>query len=283
MNNNICINEQIFDGRTAGEMLKAARTTGRRKREIQTIARQLCIREDFLEALESCNYTKIPELVYILGFARNYAMELELDPKLIIGKIKYEMGIIQPHVEEEENTEISEIIETPIIMTPDVPRKGTTARATELIKNNIKIVIAGVCALVILLVGISVFSGGGKERVIYAEEYDVSETGTAQTGIQFRIPVRESFGTANRANATVVLQATAESWVMIEDARGQTLFSRVLTRGDIYYVPVANVRATVGNAGGIDVWVNGRLAPALGADNARRSGIVMTPAALMGN
>ena len=64
---------------TAGEMLRNARTTGRRKREISTIAKQLCIREEFLQALEDGNYTEIPETVYILGFARNYAMELGLN------------------------------------------------------------------------------------------------------------------------------------------------------------------------------------------------------------
>ena len=61
---------------TAGEMLRNARTTGRRKREIQTIAKLLCIKEEFLQALEDGNYTVLPEVVYILGFARNYAMEL---------------------------------------------------------------------------------------------------------------------------------------------------------------------------------------------------------------
>ena len=35
---------------TAGEMLRNARTTGRRKREIATIAKLLCIREEFLTA-----------------------------------------------------------------------------------------------------------------------------------------------------------------------------------------------------------------------------------------
>ena len=78
---------------TAGEMLRVARTTGRRKREIQTIAKQLCIREEFLQALEDGDYTALPETVYILGFARNYAMELGLDPDLIVAKIKRELGI----------------------------------------------------------------------------------------------------------------------------------------------------------------------------------------------
>ena len=37
---------------TAGEMLRNARTTGRRKREISTIAKLLCIKEEFLEAVK---------------------------------------------------------------------------------------------------------------------------------------------------------------------------------------------------------------------------------------
>ena len=78
---------------SAGEMLRTARTTGRRKREISTIAKQLCIREEFLQALEDGNYTLLPELVYILGFARNYAMELGIDPDIIVKKIKQEMCV----------------------------------------------------------------------------------------------------------------------------------------------------------------------------------------------
>ena len=78
---------------TAGQMLHNARTTGRRKREIPTISKQLCIREEFLEALENGDYSVIPEPVYILGFARNYAMELGLNPDEIVEKIKKEMGI----------------------------------------------------------------------------------------------------------------------------------------------------------------------------------------------
>ena len=35
---------------SVGEILRNARTTGRRKRELQTIAKQRCIREEFLQA-----------------------------------------------------------------------------------------------------------------------------------------------------------------------------------------------------------------------------------------
>ena len=88
---------------TAGEMLRNARTTGRRKREIPTIAKQLCIREEFLEALENGDYNAIPETVYILGFARNYAMELGLEPEEVIAKIKKEMGLLTDCVPDDDD------------------------------------------------------------------------------------------------------------------------------------------------------------------------------------
>ena len=83
---------------TAGEMLKNARTTGRRKREIATISKLLCIREEFLTALEEGNYRVIPEDVYILGFARSYAVELGLNPDEVIAKIKKELGITKDNL-----------------------------------------------------------------------------------------------------------------------------------------------------------------------------------------
>ena len=62
------------------------------------------------------------------------------------------------------------------------------------------------------------------------------------------------------------------------------MFSRVLVPGDVYYVPLGDkYKATFGNAGGIDVWVNGKLIPDVGADHVRKSGISMSPDSLLGN
>ena len=94
MTENENINTDVHSEMTVGEILRNARTTGRRKREIPTISKQLCIREEFLQALEDGNYNVIPENVYILGFARNYAMELGLDPDEIVNKLKREMGLV---------------------------------------------------------------------------------------------------------------------------------------------------------------------------------------------
>ncbi|MDR1207130.1 MAG: DUF4115 domain-containing protein [Rickettsiales bacterium] len=265
-------NNDVYNGKTAGEMLKAARTTGRRKRELATIARQLCIREEFLEALENGDYKKIPELVYILGFARNYAIELELDPKIIVQKIKQEMGIKKN--EEPENVPKSDSKTKPA-GTPFA--KNITGQVISFIARYWKWIVGILVAGAIVATGVLVvFSNAGSQKDMYS-----SGNATAEVVMlplpEFRQNVKEQFGMENRASAQIVLQATAETWLKVEDSRGETLFSRVMMPGDVYYAPASDARATVGNAGGLDVFANGKLAPKLGPDHTRKSDIKLNP------
>ena len=298
------IREQIYDGRKAFEMLKAARTTGRRKREISTIARQLCIREEFLEALENGEYSKIPELVYILGFARNYALELELDPKVIIPKIKLEMGLLDDDMypkrndDDEEQECASPVSSCAGWATGTAPAPTRTGDASDssqyFVSRNWKWILSVLAAAAVVIAVVLVASNNKNHgrrldsrapSIVAAPatagiEPAAQPTVPAQTEPRFNLPIREKFGTENRAGATIVLQATAETWLKVEDSRGETLFSRVLSPGDVYYAPAAGSRATVGNAGGLDVFVNGDPAPKIGPAHVRRSGISLTPAGL---
>ena len=284
MNENIENNEVVETPveLTAGEMLRNARTTGRRKREISTIAKQLCIREEFLQALEEGNYTFIPETVYILGFARNYAMELGLNPDDIVTKIKQEMGVI-PGACSTSGDVADE--EGPTCARPSLkvenPTKAFFVRVYQFIYQH-WIWFAGVLAAIVLLVIIlSLFGGDKTEEVAPTVQETVAVVESSDP--EYKLTVRERFGTENRKKSNVILQATQESWVKVEDARAKTVFSRVLVTGDVYYVPVGDkYKATFGNAGGIDVWVNVKLAPRVGDAGVRKSGILLTPDGLMG-
>lgn len=285
MNENIENNEVVETPveLTAGEMLRNARTTGRRKREISTIAKQLCIREEFLQALEDGNYTFIPETVYILGFARNYAMELGLNPDEIVTKIKQEMGVI-PGACSTSGDNADE--EGPTCARPSLkvenPTKAFFIRVYQFIYQHWIWFAGALAAIVLAIVIVSMIGGNASEDVTP----EVQETVTVVDGKEpeYKLSVRERFGTENRKKANVILQATQESWVKVEDARGNTEFSRVLVTGDVYYVPVGDkYKATFGNAGGVDIWVNGKLAPRVGDAGARKAGIILSPESLMGN
>ncbi len=266
---------------TAGEMLRNARTTGRRKREIPTISKQLCIREEFLQALEDGNYSQIGEIVYILGFARNYAMELGLNPDEIVNQIKREMGLVADCADEDCDKD-----DKAVDVVPSVAPDAATGRGHGL--NNVfkymrqhwKWFLGGVIVFILLIVGLVLFVRKPEDKPAPI----INDTPVVETVSEpkYAMAVRERFGNENMQSANVVLQATQESWVKIEDGRGNTVFSRVLVPGDVYYVPAGDkYKATFGNAGGVDVWVDGKLAPKVGANHTRKSGISMAPDSLM--
>lgn len=277
---------------TAGQMLYNARTTGRRKREIATIAKLLCIREEFLEALESGNYRVIPEDVYILGFARSYAVELGLNPDDVIEKLKRELGIITTEEEEKKESEPKQ----EVVKNPETPKKKikfNKEHFVKLFKQCISYVkkhwiwfAAGLAVLIVAIaVGIVVLT---KRPATNQDDASSTEVVTVAPVAEkttkepdFRFPVREKFNEKSAKESRVVLQAEKESWVKIEDARGNTTFSRVLVPGDVYYMPLSDkLKGTFGNAGGIDVWVDGQLVKKVGPANTRKTGFSMAPDAL---
>lgn len=270
----------VVSDMTAGEMLRNARTTGRRKREIQTISKQLCIREEFLEALENGDYKLIPEPVYILGFARNYAIELGLDPDEIIAKIKKEMATGA------DCATANDASDTSACAMPSIKEESwyklMFVKSYQFLYQNWIWFVGAVVAITLIILGFVFFAAEDvtessdvpvKEVIQVAEKSDVYDGEPA-----YKQTVRERFGTDNREKARVILQATQESWVKVEDGRGKTVFSRVLVPGDVYYVPLGTkYKATFGNAGGVDVWVDGTLIPDVGANHTRVAGISLSP------
>lgn len=285
--------QEVFEnitGTTAGEMLRNARTTGRRKREIATIAKLLCIREEFLTALEEGNYRVIPEDVYILGFARSYAVELGLNPDEVIDKLKRELGIIVDDEEEKKEVKIEKPRKTPKITKENIVKYCKSV--WQYVKKHWIWFASGLAVVIIAIVLSIVLLSGHGDKTEVASNETVSET-TIENPAQnaekiadpdFRYPVRERFNEKSKKESRVVLQAEKESWVKIEDARGNTAFSRVLVPGDVYYLPLSDkFKGTFGNAGGIDVWVDRRLIKKVGPANTRKSGISMAPDALKAN
>ncbi len=271
---------------TAGEMLKNARTTGRRKREIATISKLLCIREEFLTALEEGNYRVIPEDVYILGFARSYAVELGLNPDEVIAKIKKELGITK---DKKEVKEIKEDVEPKVKIKPEKNLDMYMSDVMKWFKNASQYVkkhwiwfASGLLGLLVVVIfAVILVNGSGKET----QNTEVVKTPVEEVATipepDFRYPIHEKFDEKNAKEARVVLQAEKESWVKIEDARGSSVFSRVLIPGDVYYLPAGDkFKATFGNVGAIDVWVDGHLIKKLGPANTKKTGISMSPDAL---
>lgn len=75
---------------TLGELMRAAREA--RGEDTATVAAKLKMRRDQLEAIESGDYAKLPGRTYVLGFVRSYARYLGLDANALVQRIKDETG-----------------------------------------------------------------------------------------------------------------------------------------------------------------------------------------------
>jgi cytoskeleton protein RodZ len=91
-------------------------------------------------------------------------------------------------------------------------------------------------------------------------------------------------GAAARAPAAierVIVRATGESWVQVRSRDGTTLFTRVLRNGDVYRVPDrSGLTLATGNAGALEIVVDGNLAPSLGMFGEVVRNIALDPARL---
>lgn len=91
----------------------------------------------------------------------------------------------------------------------------------------------------------------------------------------------QAFGAVD-GPSRIVLVARLESWVQVTDQESNALLTRVLRAGDRYYVPdEAGLTLATGNAGGIDIWVDGRKVPALGPVGVVRRNVALDPQRLV--
>ncbi len=77
---------------------------------------------------------------------------------------------------------------------------------------------------------------------------------------------RSAYGTVG-VPARIALRATADSWIQVRDADRRVLFSGVLKSAEGYSVPEqAGLLMRAGNAGGLDVTVDGQTCGIAGSD-----------------
>jgi cytoskeleton protein RodZ len=95
------------------------------------------------------------------------------------------------------------------------------------------------------------------------------------------LPQGQDYGVTN-GEARVVLVARQEAWVQVSSAK-QEVWTRVLRPGDRYLVPNdPSLTLSTGNAGGLDILVDGKKVSSLGPVGVVRRGISLDPKRLLG-
>ncbi len=86
----------------------------------------------------------------------------------------------------------------------------------------------------------------------------------------------------DNADARIILRATQDAWVQVRDRSDELLLTRVLREGDVYRVPnEEGLTLLTGNAGGIEVLVDGTLMAPLGPVGSVRRDLALDPQVLL--
>lgn len=106
----------------------------------------------------------------------------------------------------------------------------------------------------------------------------------AAPGARSETPHPESVGDAPHAagGSRIALRANGEAWVQIRDADDNLIVMRVLRPGETYEVPNRpGLTLLTGNAGALDVLVDGKSAPSLGQAGVVRKDVKLDPDRLL--
>jgi len=93
------------------------------------------------------------------------------------------------------------------------------------------------------------------------------------------LPVRQPrvYGKGN-SDSRVILRATRDSWIQVHGADNVLLLTRILRAGDSYRVPNRNgLTLMTGNAGALEILVDGEPVPPIGPFGAVRRNVSLDP------
>jgi cytoskeleton protein RodZ len=83
---------------------------------------------------------------------------------------------------------------------------------------------------------------------------------------------------ATSGQSRIQIRATQDSWIQVRDGTGDLLMTRVLRPGDVYRVPdKAGLKMQTGNAGGLQVSVDGGQSAAMGSPGQVLRGVPLEP------
>jgi cytoskeletal protein RodZ len=240
----------------------------RQQRAVSEIAEDLCITQRYLLALEEDDLKSLPGTFFYKSFVRQYAALLGLDPAKLQSAIEHVTGEDQPPP-------------------PEPTRDPIVSEANRRLFADRRIAVP-VIGLVVAVLGCSgVYSWWTKARQYAAANPVAKVTGSAPV----KLPAPDAAAvkpqivpaaatveeTPDGVNKVVVnVSATEKTWVSIV-ADGRTIFSGVLEPTQTKTLKSTDSAwLKVGNAGGVEVKLNGKPLPPIGTRGQVRE-VVLTP------
>ena len=215
---------------------------------LEDLAAKTNIRISVLSEIEKNNFSKCGGETYARGHVRNIAAILKADQKEFIRLYEEEQG--------GETRSIKDLlIENSVMRLPAEARKVSWK----------VLVLISVVSLFVVGIGQVVISNINTNDVVgAAPSASASPTAAESPSAE---PSAESTFSSGTGVEVVINAVRAKSWLFVSDASGRTLFSGQVSRGAVkVFSSDSQLNLKVGNAGGVDLKVNGKKVEAIGVD-----------------
>lgn len=215
---------------------------------LEDLAAKTNIRISVLSEIEKNNFSHCGGETYARGHIRNIAAILKADQKEFIRLYEEEQG--------GETRSIKDLlIENSVMRLPAEARKVSWK----------VLVLISVVSLFVVGIGQVVISNFNTNDVVgAAPSASASPTAAESPSAE---PSAESTFSSGTGVEVVINAVRAKSWLFVSDASGRTLFSGQVSRGAVkVFSSDSQLNLKVGNAGGVDLKVNGKKVEAIGVD-----------------
>jgi len=213
------------------------------------------IRGPLLRQIESDNFSQCGGETYARGHLRNLAVKLNVDPQIFLTAFEDE----QMHVDRSMQ---DLLVENSVMREPGEARKVSWKVLVTISISTL--FIAGLAQIVISNNSTPDIPVALEESSQPSASTEPSTEATAGTDTEATDEATVSTG----EGVEVIITATrAKSWLFVSDANGRVLFSGQISRGVTKtFTSGEQLNLKVGNAGGVDLSVNGTQVEQLGID-----------------
>jgi cytoskeletal protein RodZ len=226
---------------------------------IDDLSERTSIRAGLLKEIESDDFTKCGGETYARGHLRNIAPLLKMDAGVLLELYENEQSM-QPR-------RIQEMLAENNVMTNPVDKKTISWKT-----------LAGISLATLALLGaVQIIISNSKTTEISSPEAVATESATAEptntseaqptpTATSTPTTVRDTYSSGTGVSVKVAA-SRGNSWLFVSDANGTTLYSGQIRSGqNLNFSSSTRVSLKVGNAGAVDISVNGKGAQQIGDD-----------------
>jgi len=204
-----------------------------------------------LREMESDSFGNCGGETYARGHIRNIATKLGVDPLIFIAAFEEEQMQVDRSMQDL-------LVEKGVMKEPQEARKvswkvlATISVSSLFVVGLAQIIISNTSSLDI------------PEPIATTSE---SASPTPSASASEATPTEEATVSTGTGVELVITATRAKSWLFVSDASGQTLFSGQIARGTTKtFSTELSLNVKIGNAGGVDLTVNGKSVDPIGAD-----------------